>query len=588
MKFSPTTPAAPLQTVSEAPAVEPVKSYGEELLDFIGRQSQNVPFAVFGVLLVIAGLVYSQAPLWTLAWLVLVSLVLLLRWLILPRIPSLDLALDARIRIAAALSGINGLAHASSLAFFPLLTDLERAVQSLILAGLCTGALGTTAGDRRIFLPYFVTIFVPLIALWATNGTWSTPTREGVGLAMSVTIFGLVLLMLSRDANRQFTETIRIRKAQEETNIQLQQALQDAGVADRAKTRFLASASHDLRQPIHALSLFGAALRRQPLPESAAQLADNIDESISVLASQLDALLDISKLDAGVIAPDPELIDLTAMLRRIGREYEVDVTDRGLDFRLTIDEGCRVRTDKLLLERVVRNLLNNSVRYTKQGEVSLECRITDRECVVAVADTGIGIPESEQRNIFSEFYQVGERHGASKQGLGLGLSIVTRLLALLDIPLDLKSAPGEGTRIELSLPVEAETISQSLPAGEGQLAGLTVLVIDDDRSVRSAMTAILASLDSRCVAVATIDEALAAFEEQAPDVVLSDLQLRGESGLEAIARLRERRPTLPAVLITGDTGAEQMREAHETGLDVLHKPVQAIDLERKIAEVVRR
>lgn len=571
-----------------APEVRPVKSYEEELLDLIARQSRRVPALVFGVLIIIASLVYPHSPLGMVAWLGVVIAVLAARYRVLPQLPDRDdLSLQGRVNVAAVLSGINGLAHAASLLVFPLLSDIERAIQSLVLAGLCTAAVGTTAGNRRIFLPYFLAIFPALILLWATDGGFRWPTLTNAGIALSVGMFAVVVLMVARDTERQFLETIRIRKEQEAINIQLQKALQDAGVADRAKTRFLASASHDLRQPIHALSLFAAALKMQTLPDDARELADNIDESISVLASQLDALLDISKLDAGVITPEFAPVDLTNMLRRIAREFEAEVSEKGLDLVVDVDDGCRVQTDKLLLERVVRNLLNNAVRYTEQGSIAIECNSVGSGCRLAIVDSGIGIPAAEQDKIFSEFYQVSERTDSAQQGLGLGLSIVTRLLALLETPLSLTSAPGEGTRIELSLQGEQGSEETWDIETMKRLEGMRILVIDDDRAVRNAMSALLVGVGAKVSGAATIDEALECLDEGIPDVVISDLRLGPESGIDAIERIRQWRDALPAILITGDTGAEQIREAHASGLQVLHKPVQPADLERALSEIVR-
>jgi signal transduction histidine kinase len=516
-------------------------------------------------------------------------LVLAVRYAVLTRLPNMtDWSLDARINIAVLLSAINGVTHASSLAFFPMLTDIERTIQSLILAGLCIAAVATTAGHRRVFVAYFLPIFPTLVVLWATKGSWSVPDRTDVILALAIALFAFVLLINSRDTERQFVETIRIRKEQEELNKQLQAALQAAGVADRAKTRFLASASHDLRQPIHALSLFGAALKMQELPVNVRDLAENIDESITVLASQLDALLDISRLDAGVVTPDIGTVDLSSMLRRIARELELQVSDKGLSLSLYVADDCQVVSDKLLLERVIRNLLNNAIRYTESGGISIETLISGETCRLVIADTGIGIAEAEQEKIFSEFYQVSQRYGESKQGLGLGLSIVARLLRLLDAPLSLSSMPGEGTRIEISLKLE-HSRKEDMDAGEMlRLDGIRILVLDDDSAVRKAMTTLLASFGAHVSTAGNVDEALALVGNEEPDLLLSDLRLGVETGLDAVARMRETGYDTPTILITGDTSSEQIRLAHESGLELLHKPVNTADLERKIAEVLKK
>ncbi|XOV89888.1 MAG: hybrid sensor histidine kinase/response regulator [Pseudomonadota bacterium] len=577
----------PNQGQEREPTALRVKTPGEELLDLIARQAAQVPFAVFGVLIIIAALILPYSPTGALVWLTAVAVVLAIRYFVLGRLPRVSrLPLIHKLNLVVLLSLLNGATHASSLIFFSAMTDLEKAIQSLILAGLATGAVATTAGDRRVYFAYILPIFIPLIMLWATTGHGTTPTRTGIGLALSVVVFLFVLVIVARDTRRQFRETIDIRRAQEETNRQLQLALQAAGVADRAKTRFLASASHDLRQPIHALSLFGAALKMQQLPAGARELAENIDESISVLASQLDALLDISKLDAGVVKPDLSVIDLSAMLQRIAREFEPQVNEKGLVLVTDIRSGCFVSSDKLLLERVVRNLLNNALRYTEQGSITIRLVASGPNCLIVIEDTGIGIPDSEQDKIFSEFYQVANKRSASKQGLGLGLSIVTRLLSLLGIPLRLDSVPGEGTRLELALVLEEEQQAAAEAFVMARLEGIRILVVDDDTAVRAAMMALLRSFGAAVDAVPNGTRALASARASMPDLVLTDLRLDEESGLDVIQSLRNMRADLPAILLTGDTGAEQIREVHDFGVEVLHKPVGAADLERKIAEVL--
>lgn len=573
--------------VGKGGVVATVKSPEEELLNLLATQARQLPLAIFGVLVLVAALISSYSTYGWAIWLAAVIAVLALRFAVLTRLPGMtDWSLDARLRIALVLSGVNGIVHASSLYYFPLMTGVERASQSLILAGLAVAAIATTAGDRRIYLAYMLPIFPALVVLWATSGNDTVSSSADVGLALAIFVFAIVLVMLARDTNHQFNQTIRIRKEQEELNRQLQKALQDAAVADRAKTRFLASASHDLRQPIHALSLFGAALKMQELPDDVRDLANNIDESITVLASQLDSLLDISRLDAGVVTPEFVVIDLTSMLRRIGREFEQLALEKGLALNLELEGDYHIISDKLLLERVIRNLLNNAVRYTETGRITIEASCDASQCCLAISDTGIGIEESEQANVFSEFYQVSQEYGSSKQGLGLGLSIVARLLSLLGAPMTLRSAKGEGTRIEISLTLEADRKEAREVSGKMRLEGVSVLVIDDDVAVRKAMIALLGNHGAEVRVAADVGEAMALAAASAPDVVVSDLRLGIESGIDAIARIRDICGDLPAILITGDTSAEQIQLAHESGLVILHKPVDVADLEKAIAEAV--
>ncbi|MEX2326295.1 MAG: hybrid sensor histidine kinase/response regulator, partial [Pseudomonadales bacterium] len=302
--------------------------------------------------------------------------------------------------------------------------------------------------------------------------------------------------------------------------------------------------------------------------------------------NQLDSLLDISRLDAGVVTPEFEVIDLTSMLRRIGRDFEQLALAKGLSLHLDTPDDYNVISDKLLLERVVRNLLNNAVRYTETGSITIRTRRTGEQCLLSIADTGIGIEESEQANIFSEFYQVSQEYGASRQGLGLGLSIVTRLLSLLGSPMTLESARGEGTCIEISLTLEASGTESMEVTEMMRLEGVSVLVIDDDAAVGAAMTALLGNHGAGVQVATDIAGAMACAADTAPDIVVSDWRLGVESGIDAIKRIRQVCGDLPAILITGDTSAEQIQLAHRSGLMILHKPVNVADLEKRIAEAV--
>jgi signal transduction histidine kinase len=343
-----------------------------------------------------------------------------------------------------------------------------------------------------------------------------------------------------------------------------------------AKTHFLAAASHDLRQPLHALTFLTAALDMRPIDGVSREIVSKMAKSLEDLSLEFDSLLDISKLDAGVVPCTPTTFELLPFLHRIGEPFDAAAQAQGLSFGIEGANGAYVHTDRALLERVVRNILDNAFKYTKRGSVQMACEAGDGLCRVVIADSGIGIPENEQQRVFEEFYQVGNAERDRRKGMGLGLSIVRRLATLLDLRLAMTSAVGRGTTFTLELP-EVERPAQVQPRpllATTKLHDRQVLVIDDEASSRDALRGFLEELGCRVSVAGTIEEAAALALLDEPDIVLADFRLRGDAtGLQAVQRLRQDLPALPAIIITGDTAPEQVARLDGCGIDVLYKPV---------------
>lgn len=341
-----------------------------------------------------------------------------------------------------------------------------------------------------------------------------------------------------------------------------------AATAD--KTRFLAAASHDLLQPLHAARLFAAALKRE-VPEPALPRLERIDRSIESANDLLRALLDISKLDAGGIKPHPTRFALRAMLVELVDSFEPLAAERGLTLRLGPGDAL-VETDRTLLRSIVQNFLSNAVRYTVRGGILVGVRTRGSEARIEVYDTGPGIPADKQSVIFREFERL---DGNSETGIGLGLAIVERTALLLHAKVDLRSTVGTGSRFAVTLPVSSGAIG-TLPASRAvRLRGPVskrILVVDDEPDICDAMVALLESLGHEAVAATGSSAALA--QQGRFDAVLMDFSL-GEAldGLDLIDRLRARQQGLPAALITADQGAEMERRAAERGVPVLDKPL---------------
>ncbi|MCX2860495.1 ATP-binding protein [Paucibacter sp. PLA-PC-4] len=556
----------------------------DALLQLLAQQGRRVPYPVGLSAVVIALMAGGKVSPWFSGlWVALVFAVLALRWWALGRLPQLsEVPARRRLQWAVGLSALNGVVFSASLAFAPYLSDYQRMVQTIVLLGLCAGSVATTAGYLPVLLVFIGPVTLANALAWVSGGggvhavTW-------IELVLGALIlgFGWILVSLARDAYRVFVESVTIRAQQLKSNQQLRLALQQAESAIRAKTRFFASASHDLRQPMHTLSLFGAALTMRPLDAATADIAKHMNTALRSLASQMDALLDISKLDAQVVQVTNEVFSLSSWLARLQQEFAPAATRKGLSLSLECPGGAYVESDPMLLERVVRNLIDNAIKYTQAGGVRITAERQGELWRVAVHDSGAGIAEAEMAHIFEEFYQVGNPERDRAKGLGLGLSIVSRLVDLLDLHLAVDSKLGVGSCFSLSIAaVESQAMPAATQAAAAQsLQNLRVLVIDDEEPVRLAMQTLLAGYGCEVVLAGSTREAMVKSLSNPPDLLLADLRLRGgDDGIAAARSLRSAVPGLPAILISGDTAPERLREAHDAGLTLLHKPVSADQL----------
>lgn len=568
------------------------RSFEDELLLLLAKQSRRVPLAAFLAACIIAAFAADYLPsmVWG-TWLVVVAVVLALRFAVLPRLPDMrHLSHERRINIAIWLSILNGLAHGSSLFFFPLIPELERAIQSVILTALCTGAVATTGGYLPIFLGYLIPAFTAMVPLWIFSPGLPDAGWREAALGVLMLIFGIILVGLARDAYRVFRESFEIREKERRLNKKLSGALSDAEAANNAKTRFLASASHDLRQPIHTLTLFSAALSMRDLDEKTKEIADHINVALDTLASQLDALLDVSKLDAGVVEKKILQVDIRSIIVNLEQECRPLCEEKGLDFKCSHPENLPcVSTDPVLFERILRNLLSNAIKYTDDGTIYLSTFLRAGRLYLRVADTGRGIPKNEQKRIFEEFYQVDNPERDRSKGLGLGLSIVKRLAKMLDLELIMHSEPGKGTSFELALPEpvedERETEMPTQNNFQESLPHRHVLVVDDEADVRAGMQTLLDSMGFSVDVADSTEQAVELATRNPPQLVLADLRLRGrDNGIETIHAIRALVPDVPALLISGDTAPNRIKGAKLAGIEMLHKPVALNILRKSIAQ----
>jgi signal transduction histidine kinase/CheY-like chemotaxis protein len=365
-------------------------------------------------------------------------------------------------------------------------------------------------------------------------------------------------------------------------------------IADKYKSHFLASASHDLRQPLHALNLFVAQLRGETNPAERERIVERISAATTSMNELFGALLDMSKLEAGILEPNLTEFPLDRLLTRVETTFAGAARAKGLRLQV-LPSKAWARSDFILLERVLQNLVSNAVRYTEHGGVLVGCRRRGKQVRIDVFDTGPGIPEEQQANIFREFYQLAEAGPERRGGLGLGLAIVDRLGGLLDHPVELKSRPGHGSRFSVSLPL-AVARQERLDAPDptavvaDPVRGKLVLVIDDDALVIDGMRGVLQSWGCRVLAADSESAALSQVSaDKPPDLIISDYRLaNGKTGIEAIELVRDALGAAPpAFLISGDTAPERLREASDSGYHLLHKPVPPMRLRAMLSQLLR-
>ncbi len=357
-------------------------------------------------------------------------------------------------------------------------------------------------------------------------------------------------------------------------------------VARQAASRFLATASHDLRQPLQTLSLLNDTLRRTFADPDAVQILAQQEQAIDGMARLLNALLDISKLECGAVKPDLTDFAVAELFEELRPEFQGMAATKGLTFKVTPCEDC-VHSDRSLVEQILKNLVSNAIKYTPQGSVALRCLHQQPSLVrIEVLDTGVGIPGDQLRYIYDEFYQGGVPTNSSREGYGLGLSIVRRLVALLDGKLDAHSQVGKGSRFTLTLPAGHGSVRQTPraaaePAPRVAQAQTRILLVEDDASVREATRMLLKSDGYHVTAVASLAEALAhTAKDPRLDLLVTDYHLRdGETGMQVIAALREALPVpLRAILITGDRSAAVNELRMDPHLRLASKPIKAEEL----------
>ncbi len=458
-----------------------------------------------------------------------------------------------------------------------------------ITIGLTIATLIVTA----YHLPSYYAFALPAILITDIRLLMEGNMEYG-GLAFLLLVFLGIATKIAHNTHKSVISAIRLRFENIDLIEQLKQQKQTAEDANSAKSKFLAAASHDLRQPLHALSLFTALLDSENDKKRQHDLISKINHSQTALSDLLNTLLDISRLDAGIVEAELHDFSLKTMLDRLVPEFEPDAREKGLYLRYIARETVVV-SDPALLEIILRNLLINAIRYTHEGGISIQAiEYGDKLIRIEVADTGIGIPLTRQQEIFQEFHQLANTERDRAKGLGLGLAIVRRVSELLGHEINLESEVDKGSKFFVILPRgKLDKVTTTASPGSSisyRLPETVVMFIDDEEEIREGMGETLRKWGCTPIIAASGDDAVQQLQKmkQQPDVILADYRLRGgENGADAIRQVcREIGKKIPALIITGDTAPERLREAKASGYTLLHKPLQPAQIRAFVRHAV--
>jgi signal transduction histidine kinase/ActR/RegA family two-component response regulator len=567
----------------------------ERRVALMTQYSRRLPAVYIGYIVIAVVAVRQGLHLWPWVWLACTGAVMVYRFSLgrtVEKMKSVEERIAALPKLVRGFT-MNGLATAPivPLAFTAPDNVAPLLVGIMLVAGCAVGA-ASVAGSQRAFIGFCSLTFLLMAVGWAWRGE-----TLGIALCIGIVTMYLVLLASVRDHGRNLKELMGLV----EDNARLSDAVEAerdrAEAASEGKTRFFAAASHDLRQPLHALSINATTLdilAERGTDTLLKEVSRGIGSALRQSSGLLDGLLDISRLDAHSIHADLAAHDIGALLRAVRDEYLALATQQGLGLELRLpDEPLWGRTDGDQLMRILGNLMSNAIKFTRRGGITLSAqREPDGRLQIEVADTGTGIPADQRERVFEEFYQLGNRSRDRSQGLGLGLAIVRRTAALLKLDVALDSEPGRGTTFTLRMDAaEPEQHDMAHDAGTTPRASdgrkLVVLLVDDEAEVRSALCTYLAQIGWSVEGV----ESGAAAEQVLrsgfmPDVLVVDFRLWKETALDVIDRLRRLLPALPAVIVTGETAPARFIELSAAATRVLHKPLAGELLARTLQDVV--
>ena len=446
-----------------------------------------------------------------------------------------------------------------------------------VLTGMGAGAVTSMYTYKPAFLVYFLTANTPIIFRLLLEQSHIHTILAGLFV-----LFIYALCFFASRINKTFLDALNIKFENISLVTKLREQKDEAEKANHSKSKFLAAASHDLRQPLHALNLYASILSGNIEKPQNKKLVGQITHSVEALQSLFNALLDISRLEAGTLVPERRNFRIEPVLERVVNDYEADARLKGIDLRI-ISSEIICYTDASLLEQILRNYISNAIRYTNSGEITISCHTEDGHVKISVSDTGIGIPEDQLDAIYGEFFQLRNPERDRSKGLGLGLAIVQRISNLLDHKIAVSSVCGEGSCFSVTIPSGSTSSYIDLPRASvewmqnSSRKNINIVIIDDDADVRESTEALFASWGCSVYAGSTPQDVLEQLKKNnsIPDAVIADYRLRGgRTGIGAIDLIKSQYDDqIPALIITGDTASEPLQAIQNSGIPLLNKPV---------------
>ncbi|NND81837.1 MAG: response regulator [Gammaproteobacteria bacterium] len=507
-------------------------------------------------------------------WIILIWIVQGLSLMYRRRMPISDLPHRKKILAGILVNMFDGFVIASCLLFFPVIDDIMRMLLVTLLLIACTGAIATTVG----YLPFYLAFASPVVLSVVVSTALSPILSNGSFVLLLVSALSLMagypLIKMSTAIFSHFRDAFEANLRYLQANAELQEAVREARLANASKTRFLAAASHDLRQPINTLSLFVANLSLKNVDEDQKEIISHMNTAINSVDAQLESLLDISKLDAGVVEVNAGETEVVSLVRDLVGSFERQSTEaRRINFSSNFD-SITVNTDPALFQRVLGNLIGNAVKYTDHGWINVRLDMAGSNAQITIKDTGIGIDAAELPKVFEEFYQIGNPERSEANGLGLGLSIVGRLVKLLDMQIDLESELGVGTRVTLEITAikSSRAVKEATPERERSVQNETkrVLALDNESSILLALRGVVETMGHSIETFTDSNSALAAFAERDFDLALIDFRLPGGlNGQEIIRKMRSMNNAARFYLVTGDSNIQ----SDTSDCEIIYKPL---------------
>lgn len=481
--------------------------------------------------------------------------------------------------------------------FLPRLPILYQALYGAILFAIPAAGIAVSQSSRYILAAYAICMLLPAAVTWGV-----VYPSQALGVGALTVLYCVVIILVAADGEKLLLRSVTIRHQRdrlvrdlEQRNTDVRAAMGQAEQSAKARARVLAAASHDLRQPLHALSVYSAVLASKPAPDLLNEVSVNIDQIVRALGNLLNGLLDLSRLSAGNYVPEHQQLSLDTLIAGVCTEYSQAAAHKGLTLVQDL-QPVRIMGDAVAVGRIARNLIDNAIKYTDAGEVRVLTHMDDTHAVpvavLRVCDTGKGIPQAEQAKIFEEFYQLDNPGRDRSKGVGLGLAIVQRLCELVDARIHVDSTLGEGTEFRVTMAAVASAPAaapdEGMAVSWASLEGRRCYVVDDERDIRNSMRALLGVWGVQTSTADSVQEADALFAQHgSPDLLIVDLRLAGEEhGAHLADRLQKRHGAFPVLIITGETSSDALRDAQERGYMLLQKPIAAEVLRRSIINIL--